>query len=420
MPLLLGEILDMAVARFLQISDLHLGAPLGWLPPERRTERRRDQRQALERVVSEAIERGVNGILVAGDLFDQEGVDADSLAFALHAFKVAGCPPVFISPGNHDPFSNTSVYWSPRLLKARGFAWPDHVHVFTTTEWSRKAVPGLEGVNVWGRCFTPSVESAERQLAAAAMAKIAPEAKEGLHIGLFHGSREGKCPPGQKVTAPFSDAEAQASPFAYLAIGHYHVSTRLDAHDSKAGGTRLAYAGSAVALDMTEIGLHGALEVRIELGGDKPFVENDLVQLDDRTVHEIEADVTAASSAEEVDRRIVGALSSAGVDEKDMAVVRLRGRMVKGVRYTGPGADLASHAFYLRVDLRNVRPDYDLEFYRRSDASTTEERFAKAMLDRLDAEKSPRERAILESALYYGLDAFRLREVVPVYEELGE
>jgi hypothetical protein len=198
MPLLLGEILDMAVARFLQISDLHLGAPLGWLPPERRTERRRDQRQALERVVSEAIERGVNGILVAGDLFDQEGVDADSLAFALHAFKVAGCPPVFISPGNHDPFSNTSVYWSPRLLKARGFAWPDHVHVFTTTEWSRKAVPGLEGVNVWGRCFTPSVESAERPLAAAAMAKIAPEAKEGLHIGLFHGSREGKCPPGQK------------------------------------------------------------------------------------------------------------------------------------------------------------------------------------------------------------------------------
>ena len=42
------------------------------------------------------------------------------------------------------------------------------------------------------------------------------------------------------------------------------------------------------------------------------------------------------------------------------------------------------------------------------------------MLARLDAEKDPAERAVLESALYYGLDAFRLGEVQPVYEELGE
>ncbi len=410
----------MAVARFLQISDLHLGAPLGWLPPDRRAERRRDQRQALERAVSLAIERGANAILVAGDLFDQEGIDADSLAFALNAFKVTGCPPVFIAPGNHDPFTLTSVYWSPRILKARGLEWPEHVHVFTTAEWSKQPVKGLDHVTVWGRCFTPSVESAERPLAGAALMKVKPDTQEGLHVALFHGSREGKLPPGQKITAPFSDAEAQAAPFAYMAVGHYHAASRLDTHDARAGGTRLAYAGSAVALAMNEIGLHGALEVRIEEQDGKPFVEIDFIQLDDRTVHEIEADATAASSAEEVDRRIAGALDAAGVSEKDLATVRLRGRLVKGVRYAGAGADLASRAFYLRVDLRNVRPDYDLDMYRRADASTTEERFAKALLERLDAEKNPRERAILESALYYGLDAFRLREVVPVYEEMGE
>lgn len=410
----------MAVARFLQISDLHLGAPFGWLPPDRRAERRRDQRQALERAISQAIERGVHGILVAGDLFDQEGVDAESLAFALNAFKVAGCPPVFISPGNHDPFSNTSVYWSPRILKARGLAWPEHVHVFTGAEWTRQPVKGADGVSVWGRCFTPSVESAERPLAGSALSKVEPEAREGLHVALFHGSREGKLPPGQKITAPFSDQEAQHSPFAYMAVGHYHAASRLDAHDAKAGGTRLAYAGSAIALGMNEIGLHGALEVRIEEQDGKPFVEIDFIQLDDRVVHEIETDATAASSPEEVDRRIAGALDAAGVGEKDLVTVRLRGRLVKGVRYAAPGSELTSRAFFMRVDVRNVRPDYDLDAYRRAEASTTEERFAKALLDRLDAEKNPRERAILESALYYGLDAFRLREVAPVYEDLGE
>lgn len=411
---------DMAVVRFLQVSDLHLGAAFGWLPPGARAERRRDQRQALERVVSQAIERGAHAILMPGDLFDQEGVDADSLAFALHAFKVAGCPPVFIAPGNHDPFTNTSVYWSPRILKARGFAWPDHVHVFTTAGWSSRPVAGLEDVHVWGRCFTPSVESAERPLAAAALRAAKDETGDGLHVALFHGSREGKMPPGQKMVAPFSDAEAQAAPFAYMAVGHYHVASRLDAHDDRAGGTRLAYAGSAVALAMDEIGLHGALEVRIERGDGKPFIEIDFVQLDDRSVHEVEADVSAAASAEEVDRRIAGALEQTGAGAKDLAVVRLRGRLVKGVRYAGPGPDLAERLFHLRVDLRNVRPDYDLESYRRNDASTTEERFAKALLEKLDAERNPRERAILESALYYGLDAFRLREVIPGYEELGQ
>ena len=411
---------DMAVVRFLQIADLHLGAAFGWLPAEARAERRREQRQALELAVSQAIERGAHAILIPGDLFDQEGVDADSLAFALHAFKVAGCPPVFITPGNHDPFTNASVYWSPRILKARGFAWPDHVHVFTSEGWSRRPLAGLDGVHVWGRCFTPSVESAERPLATAALRETKSEAGAGLHVALFHGSREGRMPPGQKMVAPFSDAEAQAAPFAYMAAGHYHAASRLDVHDDRGGGTRLAYAGSAVALAMDEIGMHGALEVRIERDGGKPFVEIDFVQLDDRSVHEIEADVTAAAGAEEVDRRIAGALETAGVGAKDLATVRLRGRLLKGVRYAGPGADLAARLFHLRVDLRNVRPDYDLDAYRRTEPGTTEERFARAILEKLDVEKNPRERAILESALYYGLDAFRLREVVPGYEELGQ
>ena len=104
----------MGLVRLFQVSDLHLGRPFGWLPPDRREERRRDQRQALERCVQEAIERGAHGMLVPGDLFDQEGIDADTLAFALETFNVAGCPPVFIAPGNHDPYFPRSLSWNSR------------------------------------------------------------------------------------------------------------------------------------------------------------------------------------------------------------------------------------------------------------------------------------------------------------------
>jgi exonuclease SbcD len=422
----------MAVATFLQFSDLHLGRPFGWLPPEKRAERRSDQRKALERAVREAIERGVHAILLPGDLFDSDGAEADTMAFALGAFAVTGCPPVFITPGNHDPWSESSSLWNARLLKARGWAWPAHVHIFNTAKWSPKEVPGLEGVHVWGRCFTSSAVANERPLAEGSIILPSSADAQGLDVAMFHGSLEGACPPGQKITAPFSEKEITNSPFGYHAVGHYHMPSRLEHKASSttstssrgnsgvaSGGVRLAYAGSAVALDATEIGTHGGLEVRIEYGRRQPFVEVEPVELDRRRVLEVKADISGASSAEQVDRRIARALDESGVTDKDIAVVRVGGRLVKGVRYGGAGPDLKGHAFHLKLDLKGVRPDYDLDSYKSNDASTTEERFARALLDRIAKEEDAEQKALLERALYYGLDAFRLREVTPSYEEMG-
>jgi calcineurin-like phosphoesterase family protein len=432
-PIISGVPLAMAVARFLQISDLHLGRPFGWLPPERRAERRADQRRALEQLVREAIERGAHAILIPGDLFDVEGVDAGTMAFAINVFGISGCPPVFIAPGNHDPWSESSHLWAPRLLRARGWAWPAHVHIFNTGGWTMKRLPGLPAVRIWGRAFTSHAESRERPLREGSI--ILPDSADamGLEIALFHGSREGQCPPWQSVTAPFTDREVGYSPFGYHAVGHYHVPSWIErkatdqnvstagkgVSGAASGGVRLAYAGSAIALDTTETGAHGALEVCVEYGQRQPVVEIEPVELDERRVYEVQADVTGAASAEQVDARVQRAMEEAGVAERDIVTVRLSGRLMRGVRYAGPGSQVHPKVFHMRLDLRAVRPDYDLSGYRRPDPTTTEERFAATLLGRLDAEKDPAQRALLESALYYGLDAFRLREIVPSYEDLG-
>jgi DNA repair exonuclease SbcCD nuclease subunit len=423
----------MSVARFIQVSDLHLGRPFGWLAPERRAERRSDQRRALDRVVREAIERGAHAILIPGDLFDVEGVDADTMAFALNVFNVAGCPPVFIAPGNHDPWSDTSHTWSPRLLKARGWAWPEHVHVFTSAAWQAVRLPGLSAVRVWGRCFTSSATSNDRPLAEGSVIIADSADAQGLEIAVFHGSRENQCPSWQSITAPFSEKEVANSPFSYHAVGHYHVPSRIELKSTTHGtsttgrgvsgsasaGVRLAYAGSAVALDVTETGSHGALEVRVEYGFRQPFIETEPIELDRRKVYDLRAEVNGASSAEQVDRRVQRALDEAGATDRDVVTVRLAGRLVRGVRYAGPGPELRGKMFHLRVDLRAVRPDYDLNAYREGTAGTTEERFARTLLTQLDAENDPEKKALIESALYYGLDAFKLRDVTPTYEELG-
>ena len=144
------------------------------------------------------------------------------------------------------------------------------------------------------------------------------------------------------------------------------------------------------------------------------------MELDPRKVYDLNADIGGAASADEVDRRVQKALDAAGAKESDIATVRLKGRLVNGVRYAGPGEELRTRAFHLRLDLRGVRPDYDLEAFMMRGPRTTEERFACALLEKLVSERDPAERAVLESAIYYGLDAFRLREVVPAYEDMGE
>lgn len=415
----------MALVRFLQVSDLHIGRPFAWLPADRRDERRRDQQRVLEQAVVQAIERGCDALLIPGDLFDAVRVDAGTLAFVVKTFEMTGCPPVFIAPGNHDAYSPTSPTWSPRLLEARGLRWPAHVHVFGTDTWSMKPLPKLPDVRVWGRCFTSNVDSTDRPLSHAMLDQVRHDEAGGVDVAVFHGSREGQCPPSQNITAPFSDDEALGSPFAYHAVGHYHVLSRLEVPDHvdspwASAGARLAYAGSALALDLTETGMHGALEVRLKYGDRKPIVEVEPVELDRRRVVDVTADVGGCASADQMDRRVMKALDVAGASELDLATVRLAGRVPAGVRWTAPGLELRSRVFHLRVLAGGLRTDWDLSHLRDSEPRTTEEKFAKRLLEQIEATEDPARRTLLERALGYGLDAFRIREVTPVLEEVAE
>ena len=166
-----------------------------------------------------------------------------------------------------------------------------------------------------------------------------------------------------------------------------------------------------------ESGAHGILEVRLDVGTRVAAIE--AIGVDERRVHSVTADVTGAASAEAIDYRILEALRAAGVTERDIVRVRLTGRIVRGVRYEAAGPDVAGHTFALRLDLRELRPDYDLAGIRAREPSTTEDRFAHALLAELDSEQDPAKRARILSALYYGLDAFRLREVAPGWEEMA-
>ena len=78
-------------------------------PPEQAAERRQEQRQLLTRLADTARQAQVDLVFLAGDLFDGQRARPETVQ-ALYQVLEELEAEVFLSPGNHDPYSPTSPY----------------------------------------------------------------------------------------------------------------------------------------------------------------------------------------------------------------------------------------------------------------------------------------------------------------------
>lgn len=399
------------------MSDVHLGRPFGWLPPAHRETRRRELQEVWRRVVEEAITRRVDALLVPGDLFDGEEADVETVNRAIECVSVRGCPPVFIAPGNHDCYSRVNTYYDNSKLIARGQpAWPAHVTIFTSPELASVPLASEPAVRLWGRCVHANVDSSERILARSSLPRLEPDRANFL---LLHGSRDGFLRPGKRLTAPFSDAEILSSGFDYVALGHYHEPSEI--RDER-GRLRAAYSGAPAPLARDETGVQGALLVQLDIDLASPAIErvrrvdSEAIRVDQRRLLEVRVDLTGCGSREAGAERLRHVLEADGASASDMVIARFSGRPRPGVDVVPRREDVGERVWFLSCDDSALRPDYDLEPYRRGEARTTEERFASSLLAEIESERDPDRREQLEAALYYGLDALKQGQVNPRYE----
>ena len=249
-------------------ADFHLDAPFAAISPEKARQRRAEQRQLLSRLADLAEEEGADLVLLSGDLLDggetyQETVEA--LSHALGQIKA----PVFIAPGNHDPYGPRSAY--------AGTAWPDNVHIFTSVQPEGVELPEL-GCVVHGAAFT--TPQADRS---PLMGFTAPR-DGGIHLMALHGDVDGKGRYG-----PIDPADIAASGLTYLALGHIHACSGLQ----KAGDTWWAYPGCPEGRGFDETGDKGVLAVTVDDGG---AVSAEFVPLAGRRYEILTVDVTGAES----------------------------------------------------------------------------------------------------------------------------
>ena len=224
--------------RILHAADLHLDSPLSSLPAPQAAQRRRELRDLPRRLAQLAQAEGADLVLLGGDLLDAERVYPQSIQALTQALGELSVP-VFIAPGNHDPYTPQSPYATAQ--------WPTNVHIFSTPQM--EAVELSEFHAVVHGCALTSPHREDSPLSGYTV----PE-DGSLHLLCVHGE---VAPMGRY--APILPGQLGATGAHYAALGHIHRCSGLQFE----GHTAWAYPGCPEGRGFDEAGEKGCLIVDV-------------------------------------------------------------------------------------------------------------------------------------------------------------
>ena len=225
----------MSTVRILHAADLHLDSPFEALSEPLAVQRRREQRALLKRIPALAEKHGAQIILLSGDLLDTDSAYPETARLLSEVFEGSSAK-VFISPGNHDFYSQSSPYARLRF--------PANVHIFREPRLTAVTVPELN-VRVWGAGFT------DRRCGALLRGFHAQRQGEQTELLCVHGEV------GNPASAynPITVEELAASGVDYAALGHIHTCSGV----RRAGQTIYAWPGCPEGRGFDESGEKGVL-----------------------------------------------------------------------------------------------------------------------------------------------------------------
>ena len=198
--------------KLLHTSDLHIGSDIY---PE-------DALHGFEQVLRLAVDRSVDAVIVAGDLFDNRGVAPELVGDVFRRFGALDRP-VLVLPGNHDTALMNGSF-DPRRL-------PDGVHIMLKRGGETVHLEPL-GLSVWGDPVydhSPDFHP---------MWGLQPRSSEDWYIGMAHGLVTDHDPYGE-YSSKITPGELAGADCDYVALGHVHVF-----RDVTSGGAPAFYSGA--------------------------------------------------------------------------------------------------------------------------------------------------------------------------------
>ena len=207
--------------RFVHTADWQLGRAFARFPEALASRLAEARLDAIDRIAAEARATGARHVLVAGDVWDQETPSERTLVQPLDRLARAADLTWWLLPGNHDPAR-------PQGLWARlaGIGPPANVRLCTG------AAPLALTADAW---LLPAPLTTKRPVTdpTAELDAVATPAG-ALRIGLAHGSIASFAEDDGGAAAIAVD-RAERAGLAYLALGDWHGTQRIDARTWYAG-----------------------------------------------------------------------------------------------------------------------------------------------------------------------------------------
>jgi len=205
------------VLKILHTADWQIGKQYGQFEPDEAVLLAEARIAAVERLAVLATEQQVDLVLVAGDVFDAQGI-ADKTVLRLFNATRGFAGPWVMLPGNHDAALSESVWTRAQRLNAV----PDHVHLCL------RPVPlHFEGLNA---VVLPAPLTQRHTYTDLTEWFAAADTPPGtFRIGLAHGAVQGVLAEGIDSANPIAADRAAQARLDYLALGDWHGCRQIDA-----------------------------------------------------------------------------------------------------------------------------------------------------------------------------------------------
>ncbi len=203
--------------KLLHTADWQIGKQYGQFEADEAALLAEARIAAVERLAALAEEQRVDLVLVAGDVFDAQGIADKTVLRLFNAMRSHAGPWVMI-PGNHDAALSESVWTRARRLDAV----PGNVHLCLRPEPLY-----FEGLNA---VVLPAPLTQRHTYNDLTDWFAAADTPAGSHrIGIAHGAVQGLLAEGIDSANPIAAERAAQARLDYLALGDWHGCRRVDA-----------------------------------------------------------------------------------------------------------------------------------------------------------------------------------------------
>ena len=372
--------------RVLHTADIHFDTPFSGMTPNEALKSKEELKQVFEKIIRITLEKEVDILLIAGDIFDNLSVNKTTLYFIKSCFESISKVQVFISPGNHDPFNEKSFY---SIVE-----WPHNVHIFKGS-MEMVILDYLDTV-VWGAGFNKSHINKS-------LLKDVKRAEGYNNIMVLHGeianTQEGN------EYNPITEDEIAKTNVDYIALGHRHKFSEI----KKAGNTYYSYSGCPQGRGFDELEDKGVVLIELQ---DK-FLETSFIRTSVRNYYAKEINIQGCFGYNEVKNNII---SSIPIEDRkrNFYKIILVGEVSEEFTLNEEFLEeLLKEEFYfvkiidkseLKLDINKLLEGYSLKSL-----------FAKKIHERLEKAETEEEREIITLALKIGLQSISGEEV-KIYE----